>query len=405
MAENNANFDLLEKAITLVSNRNDKQKPNTQLKCRTARVVSYDNSTFQATVCFVDDNQNNEYILMNKSDENLEENDTVKVYYTTNVAKGWIGARMGEPKLINASSGGSGDIGAGTLSEYNVLSDNSVKYNGITYTVERAESGLISKISNDIGGEFSPTFSDGVTDIEMHNAAFLAVAMMCLNKSILIEPVIYVSFDGDMTNAGTDSNITVTFKGDTPIYADGYGGAKCLSATTHTLFAINGCGSYLNKDFTLLYRFKLNDTGLSPYYGLRRMIWCNYLGKHLAGMEIGFTGSADTSAVSTNKVNFEFTMHPSLYGQTNRADGEWHTAVVRRNGSSLSFWVDDEHLEGTFPSDTIQEPMYISGTNDIKTVDDFSSEGLSLNGYIQDLKLYDKALSDGEIAMALSAKT
>lgn len=103
MAENNANFDLLEKAITLISNRNDKQKPNTQLKCRTARVVSYDNSTFQATVCFVDDNQNNEYILMNKSDENLEENDTVKVYYTTNVAKGWIGARMGEPKRLNSA--------------------------------------------------------------------------------------------------------------------------------------------------------------------------------------------------------------------------------------------------------------------------------------------------------------
>lgn len=95
MAENNANFDLLEKAITLVKNKNDKQKPDTQLKCRAARVVSYDNSTFQAIVCFIDDNQNNEYALINKTSEKLSENDTVKVYYTTNAAKGWIGARMG----------------------------------------------------------------------------------------------------------------------------------------------------------------------------------------------------------------------------------------------------------------------------------------------------------------------
>lgn len=177
MAENNANFDLLEKAITLVSNRNDKQKPNTQLKCRTARVVSYDNSTFQATVCFVDDNQNNEYILMNKSDENLEENDTVKVYYTTNVAKGWISARMGEPRPIKDSSGG-GSTNILPLVEYNVSNNNSIKYNNITYNYEFRDDGLITKITDDKGGEFSPTFADGVTDIVMHNAAFLAVAMI-----------------------------------------------------------------------------------------------------------------------------------------------------------------------------------------------------------------------------------
>ncbi len=95
MTDNNANFDLLEKAITLINNKNDKQKPDTQLKCRAARVVSYDERTFQAIVCFIDDNQNNEYALINKTNEKLSENDTVKVYYTANVAKGWIGARMG----------------------------------------------------------------------------------------------------------------------------------------------------------------------------------------------------------------------------------------------------------------------------------------------------------------------
>lgn len=69
-------------------------------------------------------------------------------------------------------------IGAGTLTEYNVLSDTSVKYNGTTYTAELADSGLISKITDDQGAEFSPTFADGVTDITLHNATFLAVAMI-----------------------------------------------------------------------------------------------------------------------------------------------------------------------------------------------------------------------------------
>ena len=76
------------------------------------------------------------------------------------------------------SSGSSGGASAGTLTEYTVLSDTSVKYNGITYTAEIADSGLISKITDDQGGEFSPTYADGVADIALHNAAFLAVAMI-----------------------------------------------------------------------------------------------------------------------------------------------------------------------------------------------------------------------------------
>ena len=57
------------------------------------------------------------------------------------------------------------------------MSDTSVKYNGITYTAELADSGLISKISDDKGGAFEPTFA-GVTNITLHNAAFIAVAML-----------------------------------------------------------------------------------------------------------------------------------------------------------------------------------------------------------------------------------
>lgn len=66
-----------------------------------------------------------------------------------------------------------------TLTEYQYLTDTSVKFNGTTYTIEKdAETGLISKISDSAGNEFEPEISAGITDVAMHNAVFWAVAMM-----------------------------------------------------------------------------------------------------------------------------------------------------------------------------------------------------------------------------------
>jgi hypothetical protein len=72
------------------------------------------------------------------------------------------------------SSSGTGGI----LTEYQYLTDTSVKFNGTTYTVEKdAETGLISKISDSAGNEFEPEISAGITDVAAHNAVFWAVAM------------------------------------------------------------------------------------------------------------------------------------------------------------------------------------------------------------------------------------
>lgn len=66
-----------------------------------------------------------------------------------------------------------------TLTEYQYLTDASVKFNGTTYTIEKdAETGLISKISDSNGNEFEPEISAGITDVAAHNAVFWAVAMM-----------------------------------------------------------------------------------------------------------------------------------------------------------------------------------------------------------------------------------
>lgn len=66
-----------------------------------------------------------------------------------------------------------------TLTEYQYLTDTSVKFNGTMYTIEKdAETGLISKISDSNGNEFEPEISAGITDVAAHNAVFWAVAMM-----------------------------------------------------------------------------------------------------------------------------------------------------------------------------------------------------------------------------------
>lgn len=95
-----------------------------------------------------------------------------------------------KPKLLDQYQKKSGAVGktvrnesvkvstTGTLTEYQYLTDTSVKFNGTTYTVEKdADTGLISKISDSAGNEFEPDISAGITDVATHNAVFWAVAM------------------------------------------------------------------------------------------------------------------------------------------------------------------------------------------------------------------------------------
>lgn len=63
------------------------------------------------------------------------------------------------------------------LTEYEYISDSSVKYNGTTYSVEKNDNGLISKISDSDGNEFKPTISGDISDVTLHNAVFWGLAM------------------------------------------------------------------------------------------------------------------------------------------------------------------------------------------------------------------------------------
>lgn len=86
-----------------------------------------------------------------------------------------------------------------TLTEYQYLTDASVKFNGTTYTIEKdAKTGLISKISDSNGNEFEPEISAGITDVAMHNAVFWAVAMCRgISKTAFIMDGIFGMFTPD----------------------------------------------------------------------------------------------------------------------------------------------------------------------------------------------------------------
>lgn len=86
-----------------------------------------------------------------------------------------------------------------TLTEYQYLTDASVKFNGTTYTIEKdAKTGLISKISDSNGNEFEPEISAGITDAAAHNAVFWAVAMCRgISKTAFIMDGIFGMFTPD----------------------------------------------------------------------------------------------------------------------------------------------------------------------------------------------------------------
>lgn len=86
-----------------------------------------------------------------------------------------------------------------TLTEYQYLTDASVKFNGTTYTIEKdAKTGLISKMSDSNGNEFEPEISAGITDVAAHNAVFWAVAMCRgISKTAFIMDGIFGMFTPD----------------------------------------------------------------------------------------------------------------------------------------------------------------------------------------------------------------
>lgn len=138
---NDENVGLLKQLVTTVQEKNDKEKVDNSIKMKPAKVIGVDEDTYKVFVYFIDDTEQNAYTFYNKSGEVLSEGDNVRVYYTTNPAKGWIGARCGETNVKEITLYGGEGVGRPSpwdnSSEYfnsyeesgkNIAGDSSKKY-------------------------------------------------------------------------------------------------------------------------------------------------------------------------------------------------------------------------------------------------------------------------------------
>lgn len=80
---------------------NKENADNYILRCKNAEVIWYQPMKCIACIRFLEDKNKNEYHLYNRCGAYLAPGDEVKVYYTTNAAKGWIAVRNGVPNYLN----------------------------------------------------------------------------------------------------------------------------------------------------------------------------------------------------------------------------------------------------------------------------------------------------------------
>lgn len=102
MASYNTSIEYVKRVTNAIQNKHDEDNAdNYILRCKNAIVIWYQPMTLIACVKFCEDKNENEYHLYNRCCAYLQPGDTVKVYYTTNAAKGWIAVRCGKPNFMN----------------------------------------------------------------------------------------------------------------------------------------------------------------------------------------------------------------------------------------------------------------------------------------------------------------
>lgn len=97
----------VEQFLNIIDNRIEKHLSNNTsnyIKQRLAKIIDVDDDTQKVYLYFIDDKNQTQYAYYNKTGEILSEGDFVKVFYTSDIIKGWIGERSGEPTKREAYS-------------------------------------------------------------------------------------------------------------------------------------------------------------------------------------------------------------------------------------------------------------------------------------------------------------
>ena len=126
--------DSAEQFLDIIDNRIEKHlNSNTYnyVKQRMAIVTAVDNDTQKVYVYFIDDENQTQYVYYNKTGETISEGDNVRVFYTSDIIKGWIGSKSGQPS-------------ASTVTEQNPLYISAKVANTQTVSYDKIERGLLS---------------------------------------------------------------------------------------------------------------------------------------------------------------------------------------------------------------------------------------------------------------------
>ena len=158
MTENtkDENSKLLTELISSVQKKNDKDKADSSIKSKQAKVIGIDTETEMAFVYFLDDVEQTQYSFYNKSGENIEEGDNVKVFYTSNPAKGWIGTRCGTVNKNNYTTYISAKITNNDNVDYDAIERPLIN---VLFSVDETDSDVLLQANHQCSVETEGTLS------------------------------------------------------------------------------------------------------------------------------------------------------------------------------------------------------------------------------------------------------
>lgn len=153
MSDNNV--ELLKQAMVAMNKKSNSEKVDITIKMKPAKVIGVDEDTQKVFAYFIDDLNQNTYTFNNKSGETLSVGDNIKIFYTTNPAKGWVGLRYGatirDGITINNNNAYTTAIHF-TATGFDLTFDSSGGRFVNTFTVTEDSAGNITKITNETAG-------------------------------------------------------------------------------------------------------------------------------------------------------------------------------------------------------------------------------------------------------------
>ena len=222
---------------------------------------------------------------------------------------------------IEAELAGGSSPATPPLTSYSILSDSSVQCNGRRYDIETDSTGLISRITDDLGGVLVPENVAAPADLALHNAVLWAVA---ISKGLASpQPsgeYVYICTDYD-----AEKKLWTNQSGAPPLD---------LSAAL-----INSDGIHGNVWWTV--PVIPNPLGQFTFYAVARAAdfdnltgnWMNVIANEGATPQYNLTVRHKKWSIGTDE---DTGYH---WGDTYAT--EWRVLAVRRNGAVGEFYVDD----------------------------------------------------------------